>query len=125
MYVHRWKAGVGSSLNYLYVNDPNKSPLLIPYPNWEANTLPVNRTKARDDQIISTFRIRADECNRLWVMDTGVDDIVGDYKQYYKPAIVIFDLTTDRVIKRYELQETDSKESSFFANIVSLILYVQ
>lgn len=28
--------------------------------------------------IISPFRIRADECNYLWVMDTGLADIFGE-----------------------------------------------
>lgn len=85
-------------MNYVDANDNNKSPALVPYPNWEANTLPgeigeVSETGAdrlhakkaeqggeelKDNStIISTFRIRVDECDRLWVMDTGLADILG------------------------------------------------
>lgn len=68
----------------------NKSPDLIPYPNWEANKLPIDQmsTPASSGEntstglidnstIISTFRVRVDECDRLWVMDCGLIDILG------------------------------------------------
>ncbi|GJQ71808.1 hypothetical protein Trydic_g11494 [Trypoxylus dichotomus] len=116
--VPRWKAGVTSTLNYIPLNSNDKSPPLIPYPSWETNLLPVNRTQLKDERIVSTFRVRADVCDRLWLVDTGVDDILGDFKQFIKPTIVIIDLKTDKIIKRYELQESDMKENSFFANIL-------
>ncbi|KRT79351.1 hypothetical protein AMK59_8594, partial [Oryctes borbonicus] len=116
--VPRWKAGVTSTLNYVPLNSNDKSPVLIPYPSFEATSLPVNRTQMKDDRIISTFRVKADVCDRLWLVDTGVDDILGDFKQFTKPTIVIIDLKTDKVIKRYELQKSDMKENSFFANIL-------
>lgn len=71
-----------------------------------------------NETIISTFRIRVDECDRLWVMDTGLADILGDPKQITPPALVIFDLTTDKLIRRYTFPESDSKEDTFFANVV-------
>ncbi|XP_022913148.2 protein yellow [Onthophagus taurus] len=117
--VPRWKSGVGSSLNYISLKQPiDKSSFLIPYPSWEANTIPSNKTDLKPDHIISTFRIKSDVCDRLWVMDTGVDDILGSYNVVASPAIVIFDLKTDTLIKRYELKKDDAKDSSFFANIV-------
>lgn len=119
--MHRWKAGVASSLNYVNISNPNKTPDLIPYPSWQANTIPAGKdVKIADDQIVSTFRVRVDECDRLWVMDTGLEDILGNPRQVSKPAIVVYDLTTDKLIKRYPLKDSDLKEDSFFANIVSI-----
>lgn len=69
--------------------------------------------------IISTFRIRVDECDRLWVIDSGLADILGSPKQHAPPALVIFDLKTDKLIRRYSFPKSDSKAGSFFANVVS------
>lgn len=71
-----------------------------------------------NETIISTFRIRVDECDRLWVMDTGLADILGNPKQITPPALVIFDLKTDKLIRRYVLPEEHVKEDTFFANVV-------
>jgi len=117
--VPRWKSGVASSLNYIPLDTNEKSPTLIPYPDLKANTLPKSEDeKLEDNHIISTFRVHVDRCDRLWVMDTGLADILGSPKQHSKPALVVFDLNTDRLIRRYEFKPTDLKESSFFANVV-------
>lgn len=92
-YFCRWKTGVASSLNYFTITD-TKSPVLTPYPDWASNELPADETTKQSEEdknyaggrtdakpaekgenildknnatIISTFRIRADECDRLWV----------------------------------------------------------
>lgn len=117
-----------------------ESPILIPYPSWEANTIEsdvstsdktaagrvnaaqatVNDGPLQDNAtIISTFRIQVDECDRLWVMDTGLADILGTPKQIAPPALVIFDLNTDKLIKRYTFTAGDIKPETFFANVVS------
>jgi len=140
--VPRWKSGVAASLNYLTISD-EKSPILHPYPSWDANTLPdnahhstseaeataggrANAPKAvqsntgpsSNETIISTFRIRVDECDRLWVMDTGLADILGNPMQIAPPALVIFDLTSDKLIRRYTFPESHIKEDTFFANVI-------
>lgn len=138
--VPRWKSGVASSLNYVTISD-EKSPILHPYPSWDANTLPddaqrsdseataggrANAPKAvqsnaglsSNETIISTFRIRVDECDRLWVMDTGLADILGNPMQITPPALVIFDLKTDKLIRRYTFPESHIKEDTFFANVI-------
>jgi len=116
--VPRWKAGVPSSLNYISLNTNEKSPALAPYPDLKANTLPKDGEKPEENTIISTFRVHVDECDRLWVMDTGLADILGSPKQYSKPSLVVFDLNTDKLIRRYEFKPSDLKENSFFANLV-------
>lgn len=84
--------------------------------------LPTNKSNPQpvaDDVAISVFRIRADECDRLWVMDTGVSDIWGDYDVVAPPAIVIYDLKTNQLIRRFVIPDDNIKETTFFANIVS------
>lgn len=121
----RWKSGVAASLAYVSL-DNETSPVFHPYPSWEANTLPVNRStdansEEENSRIISTFRLRVDECDRLWVMDTGLADILGSPHQYKPPSIVIFDLTTDKLIRRFVIPEAQVKDDTFFANVVSSI----
>ncbi|GAB0089073.1 protein yellow [Sergentomyia squamirostris] len=141
--VPRWKDGVASSLNYIDLNSGISSGKLRPYPNWEANTLPVDHEPSattegpprdrlaaatltkdveshilRNDSIVSTFRLRVDECDRLWVVDTGLADILGSPKQLSPPALVIFDLNTDSLIRRFEIPSEAIDDDSFFANII-------
>lgn len=124
--VPRWKSGVAASLTYVNVSD-GISPDLHPYPGWDENLLPAERNSASDvdskylknnASIISTFRVRADECDRLWVMDTGLADILGDAVQYAPPSLVLFDLYTDKLIRRHFFNSTLLKEDSFFANVI-------
>ncbi|KFB45517.1 AGAP010280-PA-like protein [Anopheles sinensis] len=123
--VPRWKSGVAASLTYVNVSD-EISPDLRPYPSWEENQLPTDHTPSDEDSkylknnasIISTFRVRADECDRLWVMDTGLADILGDAVQYAPPSLVLFDLYTDKLIRRHYFNNTLLKEDSFFANVI-------
>lgn len=139
-----WKSGVAASLTYFSINDSNESPVLIPYPSWKANTIEeeaspdtVSRIGGHDNAakatvsdkaladnstIISTFRVRVDECNRLWVMDTGLADILGSPKQIAPPALVIFDLNTNQLIKRYAFGDKEVKGDTFFANVVSFVI---
>lgn len=142
---NRWKHGIAASLAYVSLD--NDTSLVYPYPSWEANTLPVNKSigkkgfslKSKSNliihflhrrsadknseeemgRIISTFRIRIDECDRLWVMDTGLADILGSPHQFKPSSIVIYDLTTDKLIRRFTIPEDSVKDDSFFANIVS------
>lgn len=142
---YRWKAGVAATLNYIDLSTNDKSPRLRPYPNWEANKLPIEvqpqhqktpsggrldaekATNAgvqlqNNDTIISTFRIQVDACDRLWVLDTGLADILGNPKQITPNSILVFDLKTDKLIRRYAIPADQSKEDTFFANIVRIFV---
>lgn len=74
------------------------SPVLIPYPNYEMNTLPTNDEKA-EEKIVSVFRPSVDACDRLWVIDVGAANgtIIGD------PRMFIFDLNTDRLLRQFTI----------------------
>ncbi|CAH0546393.1 unnamed protein product [Brassicogethes aeneus] len=119
--VPKWKAGVASTLNYVSLNNQNnKTPLLIPYPDWKSNTISKENIEKgiEDNQIVSTFRLRVDPCDRLWVMDTGVEDMRGSPRQVAKPALVVFDLNTDKLLRRIPLKDSVVKEDSFFGNVI-------
>lgn len=45
----RWKHGIAASLAYVSLDSDNS--LVHPYPSWEANTLPVNKSKGEQVQV--------------------------------------------------------------------------
>lgn len=75
--IPRWKNGVASSLNFVDVDGP-KDQLLKPYPSWKDNLVADSAKELpSNSSIISVFRVYVDECDRLWVMDSGLADILG------------------------------------------------
>ncbi|XP_021189027.3 protein yellow [Helicoverpa armigera] len=116
--VPRWKAGVASTLNYVDIDGPQDQ-LLKPYPSFKDNFVPDDAKELpSNSSLISVFRVFVDECDRLWVIDSGMADIFGAGNQINGPSIVIFDLKTDQLIHRYQCKAGDMKEDSFFANII-------
>lgn len=116
--IPKWKNGVPSSLNYVDVDGPSDQ-VMKPYPSWEANLIPDNSTWLMfNETIVSVFRVWVDSCDRLWVMDTGLADILGNPSQITGPSLVIFDLNTDQLLHRYYFNLEDMKDDSFFANLV-------
>ncbi|KAF7276722.1 hypothetical protein GWI33_009887, partial [Rhynchophorus ferrugineus] len=76
------------------VRDGNN--LLKPYPSWSWH---VNLEQCNFYRLVSVFRTWVDECNRLWVLDSGV---VGD-DQWCPPQILIFNADTDELLHKYEV----------------------
>ena len=69
-------------------------------------------------EIISPFRIRADSCGRLWVLDTGVDNFISDNKTILSPVrILVYDLHNDNLLRSYKFPEDHIKPESIFASI--------
>lgn len=62
--------------------------------------------------------MQVDECDRLWVLDSGVTNIARKPTQSCPPALYIFDLRTDKLIKKYTLPQEQVKQDSLFTNIV-------
>ncbi|XP_057653642.1 protein yellow [Diorhabda carinulata] len=110
----RWKEGVAASLTYIKMTDNPVSPLLRPYPDWETHNQDVEIPG-----IVSAFRIRADSCGRLWVIDSGYKNMLDQtIAKKVTPRLLIFDLTTDKLIRTYEIPKDQwHTEESFFANI--------
>lgn len=53
-------------------------------------------------------------------MDTGLADILGAPVQYASPSLAVFDLYTDKLIRRHYFPDSLLKEDSFFANVVCI-----
>lgn len=70
-------------------------------------------------EIISPFRVRADGCGRLWVLDTGVENIVAEANATVlaPTRILVYDLHNDNLLRSYKFPEDHIKEASFFASI--------
>ncbi|CAK1584869.1 unnamed protein product [Parnassius mnemosyne] len=116
--IPRWKRGVPSSLNYVYVNGSQQQPL-IPYPSWgdafisdDACCVSTNST------VVSAFRIHVDKCDRLWVVDNGVTDMYNHVQQIAPPAILIFDLKRHSLKHKHFFSDEVLRDSSVFTNIV-------
>ncbi|XP_058128159.1 protein yellow [Anopheles ziemanni] len=111
--VPRWKDGIPSTLNYIDMNQtPSGSPALIPYPDWSSNV-------AGDcaNGLNTVYRIKADKCGRLWALDTGTVGIGNTTQQLCPYALNVWDLKTNRRIRRYELRPEDTNPNTFIANI--------
>ncbi|GBP36654.1 Protein yellow [Eumeta japonica] len=118
--VPRWRSGVPASLTYVNLNDSSTtSPKLSPYPNWAAHTAGGD---GKPPEIISPFRVRADSCGRLWVLDNGKMGNLESNVTKYPPAIIVYDLKTDNLLRKYVLPADQVKKDSGFANIAVEVL---
>jgi Major royal jelly protein len=88
----RWKRGVPATLAWVQFPNESKSPLLNPYPNLAFNT------EGNCDGLTSVFRVMVDECDRLWVLDTGLVNTFEQAQQICPPKVMAFDLKTDALI---------------------------
>lgn len=68
--------------------------------------------------LTSVFRVKADHCGRLWVLDSGQIDSQDNPKQLCPPSIVVFDLHSDKLLARYRIPKQYVLQDSLFANIV-------
>lgn len=66
------------------------------YPDWSWHT--AGRGDINCTGLISVYRVRADRCNRLWVLDAGVVTSIDDFRRVCPPKILIFDMATDRLV---------------------------
>ncbi|XP_014367700.2 protein yellow isoform X1 [Papilio machaon] len=69
------------------------------------------------DGMTSVFRVAIDECDRLWIMDTGK---IGE-EQRCPPQILAFNLSTDELIYRHKVANTSyTTESLFITPVVDV-----
>ncbi|XP_055919177.1 protein yellow [Eupeodes corollae] len=109
----RWREGVPASLAYLDLNDnTTKSPALIPFPSWEAHDI-----YEPSPELVSPFRIRADRCGRLWVLDSRISNILEKPALFGPSQLLVYDLHNDNLLRKYVFPKDHMKEKSFFANI--------
>lgn len=62
--------------------------------------------------------MQIDTCGRLWVLDSGQIEVTVKPKQVCPPQIVVFDLKTNKMVKRHVIKQEFIKEDSLYSNIV-------
>lgn len=113
----RWKNGIPASLATLPLPALDRSPPMRPYPSWDWHANPEAITPDCT-RLMSVYRIWVDECDRLWVLDSGVVNATIQINQVCPPKILVFDLRTDSPIFSYELPPDQIKEESLHSNLV-------
>ncbi|XP_017857521.1 PREDICTED: protein yellow [Drosophila arizonae] len=109
----RWRNGVPASLAYLDLNDTSsKMPALRPFPSWVSHSL-----SDADPELVSPFRVKADRCGRLWVLDSRIAGVLEQTKLYGPAQLLIYDLHNDDLLRRHILPMSQTKQNSFFANL--------
>ncbi|KAH8279585.1 hypothetical protein KR018_003423 [Drosophila ironensis] len=109
----RWRPGVPASLGYLDLNDTSTDkPALKPFPSWQAHSL-----QEAEPELVSPFRVRADRCGRLWVLDSRISGVLEQTKMYGAPQLLVYDLHNDDLLRRHILPEGQFKMGSLFANL--------
>nr|XP_014288983.1 protein yellow-like [Halyomorpha halys] len=115
--IPRIKSGVPFTLNYISLSDINtKSPILLPYPSQVMNNF--QNKSSKKAKMTSIFSIRADPCNRLWALDTGISEEATVRKVETPPTIFIFNLNDNSLLRKYVLQENEFETTSKFRNIL-------
>ncbi|XP_058811802.1 major royal jelly protein 1-like [Topomyia yanbarensis] len=94
--VPRFIEGIPVTLGTISSQQGASGPLIEPYPNAHIQSNPEDR---RCNGIVSVFRTMIDECNRLWIVDTGK---IGD-RRICLPKIIAFDLRSNQIIHQYEI----------------------
>ncbi|CAH0723435.1 unnamed protein product, partial [Brenthis ino] len=115
--IPRLRAGVPASLAWIPRSlPPGVSPVLQAYPDWSWHT--AGRGDVNCTGLISVYRIRADRCNRLWVLDSGVLTSLDDFRRVCPPKILIFDMATDRLVRSVYFPRELLRPSSLLTNLV-------
>ncbi|KAL7294828.1 hypothetical protein TKK_0011756 [Trichogramma kaykai] len=108
----QWLEGTPITLSLITNQNGPGGPLLTPYPDWSWH-------KAGDcDSIVSVYRVAIDECDRLWMVDTGS----ASGKSVCPSKILAFDLKTDKLLLKYIIPErqTVNNEASYVNPIVEV-----
>lgn len=66
--------------------------------------------------LVSVFRVRADRCNRLWVLDSGVMDSIETFNSVCPPKLMVFDMRTDRMVNKQHavVRQSPFEESQLY-----------
>uniref|UniRef100_A0A1B6DJW0 Bee-milk protein n=1 Tax=Clastoptera arizonana TaxID=38151 RepID=A0A1B6DJW0_9HEMI len=113
--VPRWYTGVASTLNYVSLHNTNKSPQLSPYPDYESNDI---HNGNFDNRIISATRIFVDSCDRLWVVDSGRENIFISPKYITTNKIFVFNLNSNKLIRKITIGQNLISESGMIFELV-------
>ncbi|CAG9832945.1 unnamed protein product [Diabrotica balteata] len=114
--VPRRRLGVPSTLNYVPLDSPSRHNVpLIPYPDWDTNIYP--DPKNSGDNFVSVYRVAVDPCDRLWFVDTGLVEVLGNVSRVRPTTLVIMDLTTDKIIRSFRIPDDQIRPTSGLASL--------
>ncbi|XP_054282709.1 protein yellow-like [Macrosteles quadrilineatus] len=87
--------------------------LLAPFPDWQSHTGDCGSS------ITSVFRTHVDDCGRLWVLDSGNNNVfAGASKIVCPPQVLIYDLNNNnRLIGKYHIPQNMVADNSLFVTI--------
>lgn len=103
----RFIPGVPVTLGYV----KSSTQLIEPYPSYDWHS-----SHGTDcNGMTSVFRVAFDGCNQMWVLDSGK---IGD-NQLCQPQLLIFNLNTDQLVKRYRFDTSVYTDTSLFITPVS------
>lgn len=111
-----WRKGVPATLATVSREGGIASPLLKPYPDWTFHRAFNDANNCSG--LISVFRVNADPCGKLWVLDSGQIESQTRPNQICPPSLVVFDLHTDNMIARYPIPKQYVLEDSLYSNII-------
>ncbi|XP_054747674.1 major royal jelly protein 1-like [Anastrepha obliqua] len=111
-------SGVPATVSYISKSDYSESPSLQAYPDWSYTVSGRNSFNCSDPYLVSVYRMRIDSCNRLWILDAAVSRTFEDSEQTCQPKILVFDLSTDRVVKRIDIPKDVLRNQSILVNLV-------
>ncbi|XP_060523184.1 uncharacterized protein LOC132700082 [Cylas formicarius] len=110
----KWTDGVPAVLGTVTKKKRKGNPVIRPYPSWDWH----KQVEICKDKIVSVWRVFVDECDRLWVADSGK----AENEQICQPQILIFDTNTDRLLHRHEIPEKIHYNISMYGTIVPEVI---
>lgn len=114
--IPRRRLGVPSTLNYVLLKGPERHNVpLRPYPNWDINLYP--DTSGNGDNFVSVYRIAIDVCDRMWFVDTGIVETLGNRTVVKPHQIIIINLQNDQIIHRYNLPSNVLTPATILASL--------
>lgn len=93
-------SGVPATISSISRKTVGDSPILQAYPDWSFHAAGRRAYNCSDLGLVSVYRMRIDSCNRLWALDAGVSRSLEDFEITCPPKILVFDLSTDQVVRR-------------------------
>ena len=105
----RWKSGVPVTLASVSI-DHFGSPLLESFPNWEKQ----KQGDCKAFQSITALEI--DNEDRMWIVDEGQNNLMGNSSTKCPPKLVIFDLNSKSEISEYNFTR-DAKPSDIVLDL--------
>ncbi|XP_023023845.2 dopaminechrome tautomerase [Leptinotarsa decemlineata] len=113
----RLRAGVPATFSSFPRNShTGSSPILQAYPEWSFHA--AGRGDFNCSGLISVYRAKIDSCNRLWVLDSGLDTSIDNFRTACPPKILIFDLRSNQIVRTIIIPEEVLRPVSALTNLI-------